>query len=48
MVSLEDLGIKQKPDEKMYKNIMKFSHYLVDHVLKDAFELYGQENLEED
>jgi 1-acyl-sn-glycerol-3-phosphate acyltransferase len=48
MVSLEDLGILHKPNEKVYKNIMKFSHYLVDHVLKDAFELYGKENLEED
>ncbi len=48
MVSLEDLGILHKPNEKVYKNIMKFSHYLVDHVLKDAFKLYGKENLEED
>ncbi|MDP2906797.1 MAG: 1-acyl-sn-glycerol-3-phosphate acyltransferase [Nanoarchaeota archaeon] len=48
MVSLEDLGILHKPNEKVYKNIMKFSHYLVGHVLKDAFELYGKENLEED
>lgn len=47
MVSLEDFGIKQKPNEKVYKNLMKFSHFMVDHVFKDAFELYGTENLEE-
>jgi len=48
MVSLEDFGIKHKPNEKMYKNLMKFSHYLADHVFKDSLELYGKENLEED
>ena len=48
MVSLEDFGIKHKPSEKVYKNLMKFSYFMVDHVLKDSFELYGKENLEED
>lgn len=48
MVSLEDLGIKHKPSEKVYKKVMKFSHYLVNHVLKDSFEFYGKENLQED
>ncbi len=48
MVSLEDFGIKQKPNEKVYKNLMKFSQFMVDHVFKDSFELYGAENLRED
>lgn len=48
MVSLEDLGILHKPSEKVYKNLMKLSYFMVDHILKDSFELYGKENLEED
>ncbi|MBM3200592.1 hypothetical protein FJZ53_06655, partial [Candidatus Woesearchaeota archaeon] len=48
MVNLEDLGIKHKPSEKIYKNIMKLSYFLVDHVFKDSFEFFGAENLRED
>ncbi len=50
MVSLEELGLttSSKPNEKRYKNLMRFSQFMVNHALKDAFEIKGQKNLEED
>jgi len=49
MVDLEDFEISlYKPDKKKYQQVMKLGHYIKDRVVKDAFEFYGEENLEED
>lgn len=50
MVDLEDLGLttSTKPKPKVYKNLMKFSQFMVNHILKDSFGMHGEENLEED
>src|SRR3989339_131387 len=47
-ITLKDLGLSGQPNESIYKNLMKFSNFLLNTVLANTFEMSGEENLRED
>lgn len=47
-ISLQDLGLSGSPSENIYKNLAKFSNFLLNTVLVNTFEMSGTENLKND
>lgn len=44
-ITLKDLGLPGQPSESIYKNLMKFSNFLINNILANTFEMSGTEHL---